>query len=86
MKIGQALEQLMTNISNLFLALTWWLETSSRSFCDFDKITKSCDLVIFSTWLLFLEFLIAQFQKSKKPQTRHNWFMMNCGKLKWAWI
>ena len=67
MKIGQALEQLMTNISNLFLALTWWLETSSRSFCDFDKITISCDLVIFSTWLLFLEFLIVQFQKSKKP-------------------
>ena len=38
MEFGQILLQLVINISNLFLALLWGLETSFRAFHSFDII------------------------------------------------
>ena len=38
MKFGQILVYCMTNISNIFLAQCWRLETSSRPFYDFIKM------------------------------------------------
>ena len=42
-KYGEIIAQVVTNISNLFLALFSWLETSSRPFYNLDK------MAIFST-------------------------------------
>ena len=39
MKFGQILVCCMTNISNMFLAQCWRLETSPRPFYDFIKMT-----------------------------------------------
>ena len=39
MKFGKILVCYMTNISNMFLAECWRLETSSRPFYDFIKMT-----------------------------------------------
>ena len=44
MKFGQIVEQLMANISNLFLALLICLNTSSLSFHNFGKIATCSDL------------------------------------------
>ena len=38
----RVLVQLMAYICNSFLALSWRLETSSRLFCDFDKMEAIC--------------------------------------------
>ena len=40
MKVGQILVDLLANISNMFLAHSWRLETSSRPFQDFSEMTK----------------------------------------------
>ena len=48
MKFGQILVCYMTNISNMFLAECWRLETSSRLFYDFIKMTIHQDLAIFN--------------------------------------
>ena len=47
MKFGQILVCCMTKISNMFLAECWRLETSSRLFYDFGKMTIQQDLVTF---------------------------------------
>ena len=52
---GQVFVQVMKNIFKLFLPLWRRLETSSRTFYNFDKTTVKCDLKTFSRWcLLFL--------------------------------
>ena len=48
MKFGQILVCCMANISNMFLAECWRLETSSRLFYDFIKMTIQQDLIIFN--------------------------------------
>ena len=54
----------MTNISNMFLAKCWGLETSSRLFYNFIKITIQQDLAIFNGWHIpFLIVLYSSFQK-----------------------
>ena len=49
----------MTNISNIFLAEYWRLETSSRLFYDFIKMTIQQALAIFNGW--HVPFLIAHY-------------------------
>ena len=52
---GQILVQLLTNILNLFLALLWILESSSRTFYYFHKMVIYCHLLnIFSGRFLIL--------------------------------
>ena len=48
MKFGQIVVCYMTNISNMFLAECWRLETSSRLFYDFIKMAIQQDLAIFN--------------------------------------
>ena len=80
-RFGQILLYLRTNISNMFLAQCWRLETSSRSFYDFNEMTISWDLSIFSSWYVaFLILPFSPFQKEKKPLetwTWHNWLLGN---------
>ena len=45
---GQIVMCCMTNIFNMFLAECWRLETSSRLFYDFIKMTIQQDLAIFN--------------------------------------
>ena len=47
-KFAPTLECCMSNISNIFLAQCWRLETSSRPFYDFIKMTISRDLAFFN--------------------------------------
>ena len=64
MKFGQILVCCMTNISNMFLAECWRLETSSRLFYDFIKITIQQDLAIFNgCHISFLIVLYSPLQK-----------------------
>ena len=66
MKLGQILVCRLTNIPNMFLALCWRLETSSRAFYYFIKITIGQDLAIFNSWHLpFLTVPYSPFQKKK---------------------
>ena len=54
----------MANISNMFLAQCWRLETSSRPFYDFIKMTISRDQAIFNSGhLSFLTVPYSTFQK-----------------------
>ena len=56
----------MTNISNMFLAECWRVETSSRLFYDFIKIKIQQDLAIFNGWHIpFLIVLYSPFQKNE---------------------
>ena len=65
-KFGQILVCCMTNISNMFLAECWRLETSSRLFYDFIKMSIQQDLAIFNGWHIpFLIVLYSSFQKMK---------------------
>ena len=48
MKFGQVIVQLMTNMSDLFVALLGKLKTSYRLFYDFDKMALVCDVVFFT--------------------------------------
>ena len=50
MKFGEILVCCITNIFNMFLAECWKLETSSRSFYDFIKMTIQKELAIFNGW------------------------------------
>ena len=64
MKFGQILVCCMTNISNMFLTECWRLETSSRLFYDFIKITIQQDLAIFNgRHIPILIVLYSPFQK-----------------------
>ena len=49
-KFGQILVSIMPSNTNLFFYLLRTLETSSRSFHDFDKIAVKCGLSMFISW------------------------------------
>ena len=66
MIFGQILVCFMTNISSMFWAQCWRLETSSRPFYDFVKMTIYQDLAIFNSWYLpFLNVPYSPFQKNE---------------------
>ena len=66
MKFGQALVCSMTNISKMFLAECWRLETSSWLFYDFIKMTIQQDMAIFNgLHIPFLTVLYSPFQKNE---------------------
>ena len=82
MKFGQKLVCCMTNISNMFLAEWWRLETSSRPFYDFIKMTIQQDLAIFNGWHIpFLIVLYSPFQKNETLESWHIWLLSNWGRL-----
>ena len=67
MKFDQIVLCCMRNISNMFLARCWTLETSSRPFYDFTRMPIEQDLTIFNSWHLpFLIFPYSPFQKKLK--------------------
>ena len=67
MKSGQIRVSCMTNMTIMFLAEYWTLETSSRLIYDFIKMTKQLDLAIFNYWHIpFLIVLNSLFQKKKE--------------------
>ena len=71
MKFGQILVCCVANISNMFLAECLRLETSSRLFYDFIKITIQQDLAIFNAWHIpFLIVLYPPFQKNETLELR----------------
>ena len=70
-KFVQKIVQLMTNNPNLFLALLWTLETSSRPFNDFDKMVVFCDLLMLSRWCLV--FLIVSVHTFKRGKLKRTW-------------
>ena len=57
----------MTNIFNMFLAQCWKLETSSRPFYDFIKMTISQDQAIVNSG--HLSFLTVPYSPSQKSET-----------------
>ena len=60
----------------------WRLETSSRSFYDFIKMTIKRDLVIFNSWLLpFLIVGYSHFQKNETLESWHSWLLSNLSRL-----
>ena len=69
MKFGQILLFCMTNISNMFLAECWRLETSSRLFHDFIKMTIQQDLAICNGWHIPFLIVLYSFTFSKKWNT-----------------
>ena len=82
MKVGQILVYLIANISNVFLAHSWRLETSSRPFQDFSEMTKKRDPSIFSSWYLpSLILSYSPFQKNELLETWRNWLLSNWSKL-----
>ena len=82
MKFGQILVCCMKNISKMFLAQCWRLETSSRFFYDSIKTTIQQDLVIFDCWhILFLIVLYSPFQKYETQESWHIWLLSNWGRL-----
>ena len=79
-KLGQTLMYCPTNISNLFLAQCWRLETSSRPFYDFIKMTIGQDLAIFDSW--HLPVLIVPYSpKNETLESWHNWLLSNFSRL-----
>ena len=81
-KFGQILVCCMTNISNMFLAECWRLETSSRLFYDFIKMTIQQDLAIFNGWHIpFLIVLYSPFQKNETLESWYIWLLSNWGRL-----
>ena len=82
MKFGQILVCCMTNISNMFLAEYWRLETSSRLFYKFFKMTIEQDLAIFNgSHIPFLIVLYPPFQKNETLESWHLWLLSNWGRL-----
>ena len=51
-KLVKILVCYLKNISNMFLAQSWWLETTSRPFYGLIKTTIARDLAIFNSWHL----------------------------------
>ena len=73
MKFRQIPMYLITNI---------WLETSSKSFYDFNEMTTLRDLSSFSSWYLpFLILPYSTFQKNKTLKTWPNWLLSNWSRL-----
>ena len=82
MKFCQILVCCMTNISNIFLPQCWRLETSSRLFYDFIKMTIQQDLAILSNWhLLFLNVPHSPFQKNETMESWYNLLLSNWSRL-----
>ena len=80
-KIWSNFSVLHDNISNTFLAECWRLETSSRPFYDFIKVTIQQDLAIFNSWHMpFLIVLYSPFQKMKYWNL-DIWLLSNWGRL-----
>ena len=76
MKFGQILMCCITNSSNMFLARSWRLETSSRPLNDFIKTEISQDLAIFNWWdLPFLIVAFSPFQKIETLESWRNWLL-----------
>ena len=70
MKFGEILVCCITNIFNMFLPECWKLETSSRSFYDFIKMTIQKELAIFNGWHIpLLIVLYSPFQISEKLES-----------------
>ena len=82
MKFGQIPVCCKTNLSNMFLTECWSLETSSRFFYDFIKMTIEQDLVIFNGWHIpFLIVIYSPFQKNETLESWHIWLLSNWGRL-----
>ena len=82
MKFGQIPVCCMTNISNMFLAECWRLETSSRLFYDFIKMAIQQDLVIFNgRHIPFLIAFYSPFLKNETLESWHIWLLSNWGRL-----
>ena len=82
MRFGQILVCCMANISNIYLAECWRLETSSRLFYDFIKVRIKQDLAIFNGWHMpFLIVLYSPFQKNETLEFWHIWLLSNWGRL-----
>ena len=77
MKFAQILVCCMTNIANMFLAESWRLETSTRLFYDFIKITIQQDLAIFNG--LHAPFLIFLYSPLQKKETLESWYIWLLG-------
>ena len=74
MKFGQILVCWMTNISNLFLAQCWRMETRCRPFYDIISMAVWQDLAIFNNWHLpFLIVPCSPLQKNEALKSWHNW-------------
>ena len=75
----------MANISNMFLALCWRLETSSRSFSDFIKMATCRDLAIFNSWHSpFIIIPYTPLHKSEILESWRNWLLSNWSRsLNW---
>ena len=81
-KFGQILVRCMTNMSKMFLAECWRLETSSRLFYDFIKMTKKQDLTNFNGWCVpFLTVLYSHFRKNETLESWHIWLLNNWSRL-----
>ena len=82
MRFGQILVCCLTNISNRFLAQCWRLETSSRPFYDFIKMTTYQDLAIINSWHLpFLSVSYLPFQNIETLESWYNRLFSNWGRL-----
>ena len=66
-KFGQILVCCITNISNMFMAQCWKLETSYRPFYDFIEMTRYRSLAIFNS--SHLPFLIVPYSPIQKNKT-----------------
>ena len=84
-KFGQIVVYCMRNISNLFLAQCWRLETNSRLFYFFIKMTIKQDLTIFNSWhLAFFIVPYSSFQKYDTLESWHNLLLSNWSRfLNW---
>ena len=78
MKFGEMIVRYRTNIFSMFLAECWRLETSSRLFYGFIKMTIHQDLDIFNGWHMpFSIVLYPPFQKNETLQSWHIWLLSN---------
>ena len=68
MKSGQISVELLVTNPNSFLHSFWRLETSSRSFYDFDKMTVWCDLRDFGSWCSLFFSIFEHIFKREKSQ------------------
>ena len=72
----------MTNISNMFLAECWRLETSCRLFYDFIKTTIQQDLASLNgLHIPFLIVLYSPFQINETLKSWHIWLLSYSGGL-----
>ena len=79
---GQILLCCMRTIPYMFLVQRWRLETSSRPFYDFTKITIWQDLAIFHSWHLpFLNVPYSPFQWNEILESWRDWLLSNWSRL-----